>query len=45
MREKGLSAAVWDGCDRSGRPVASGIYLAVLKAGKHRETRKLLLIR
>jgi hypothetical protein len=31
-RQAGRQTVVWDGCDRSGRPVASGIYIAVLAA-------------
>jgi len=35
----------WDGRDRSGREVPSGIYIYRLSAGKHNMTRKIVLIR
>ena len=35
----------WDGKDDSGREVASGLYIYQLVAGKHRESRKMLLLR
>lgn len=35
----------WDGRDSAGERVASGIYLAVLEAGPHRASRKLVLVK
>lgn len=31
-RQAGRQTVVWNGCDRNGRPVASGLYIAVLSA-------------
>lgn len=41
----GFHALAWDGRDGEGRPVGSGLYLARLRAGDFRQTRKLLLLR
>jgi hypothetical protein len=35
----------WDGTDRAGRPVASGVYFARLTAGSVAQTRSLVLVR
>ena len=35
----------WDGTDRAGQPVAAGVYLALLKAGKEVSSYKLALIK
>jgi flagellar hook assembly protein FlgD len=35
----------WDGLDKSGQPVSSGIYYYVLKVGTQTQTRKMLLLR
>ncbi|RKZ16324.1 hypothetical protein DRQ50_06295 [bacterium] len=45
LREQGRHRIEWDGTDRSGRPVASGVYFARLVAGSYRQTRSLVLIR
>jgi hypothetical protein len=42
-RAAGTHTATWDGVDRSGREVPSGVYLAVLRAGGEQTTQKLLL--
>jgi hypothetical protein len=39
----GAHAATWDGRDRAGRPLPSGVYVAVLRTTEGRSTRKLLL--
>ncbi|MCE2450394.1 MAG: T9SS type A sorting domain-containing protein [Candidatus Latescibacteria bacterium] len=44
-RSAGRHVLHWDGRDRQGRPLASGMYLYQLRAGGERQTRKLLLVR
>jgi hypothetical protein len=41
----GYHVQAWDGRDRAGRPVGSGVYMVRLQAGKSRQTRKILLVR
>ena len=41
----GYHAVIWDGRDRQGREVGSGMYIARLRVGKMRQGRKLVLIR
>jgi hypothetical protein len=41
----GAYSLVWDGTDRNGRPVASGVYLYRISIGAFRDIRKLLLLR
>jgi uncharacterized lipoprotein YddW (UPF0748 family) len=41
----GRYTAYWDGRDKSGRQVASGVYFCGLLAGKYRQVRKMLLVR
>jgi hypothetical protein len=43
MRATGWHEVVWDGRDQHGRPLASGIYFAHLKAGDESFTTKLML--
>lgn len=43
--EPGRHAAVWDGRDGSGRPVASGVYFYRIAVGDRSESRKMLLIK
>ena len=35
----------WDGTNNGGRHVASGVYFYRITAGKHRKTRKMVLLR
>ncbi len=35
----------WDGCDNSGEPVASGVYVYRLKSGNTSQTRQMLLLK
>jgi len=42
---EGAHSVVWNGDDRRGRPVASGLYFCVLRFGERTETKKLVLLR
>ncbi|MEW6753913.1 MAG: FlgD immunoglobulin-like domain containing protein [Candidatus Latescibacterota bacterium] len=44
-QEAGLHAVVWDGRDRAGRGVASGVYLCRLQVGESLLVRKMLLLK
>jgi hypothetical protein len=44
-RTAGEHAAVWDGRDRAGGMVSSGIYFCRLQAGQYSEMRKMVLLR
>jgi catechol 1,2-dioxygenase len=44
-QEPGYYARDWDGRDRTGRAVPSGVYLAVLRAGSFRDAVRMHLIR
>ncbi len=44
-REQGLHTVVWDGTDRGGRGVSSGVYLARFVAGSVSMTQRLVLMR
>ena len=41
----GQHEVTWDGCDNTGRAVASGVYLARLTAPQGVVTRKMVLLR
>ena len=41
----GKYSVLWNGLDRSGKQVASGVYFTELKAGSIRKTRKMLLLK
>ncbi len=41
----GIKSVVWDGRDQFKRPVSSGVYLYMLKAGKQIQNRKMILMR
>jgi hypothetical protein len=43
--EAGLKGITWDGTDRSGMPVASGVYFVRLRAGSRASVGKLVLLR
>lgn len=43
--EAGRHQVTWDGCDRQGRPVASGVYLYRLQIGDFQQHRGLLIAR
>ncbi len=44
-RRAGTHAVAWDGTDRGGRPVPSGVYFARVVAGAEAQTTKLSLVR
>ena len=39
------TAAYWNGQNKAGEPVASGVYLAVLKSGKDQQIRRMFLVK
>jgi len=41
----GYHTVIWQGTDRMGRPVGSGVYFSELKAAGNRKTRKMLLLK
>lgn len=43
--EKGEYEITWDGTDASGKTVASGVYLVVLRSGFYADVRKMIFIR
>jgi len=44
-KSKGWYTATWNGRDRHGNPVASGVYFCRLVAGKHVQISKIMLVR
>jgi hypothetical protein len=44
-RTPGRYSVLWNGTDGAGRGVASGVYFCRIKAGKFRQTRKILYLR
>ena len=44
-KQAGTHSIYWDGRDKSGSEVASGIYFYQLKAGEHKQLEKMLLIK
>ncbi len=45
QQDKGYHQIIWDGTDRTGNIVSSGIYLYQLKAGNFNDIRKLLFLK
>ncbi len=45
FKKTGSYETVWNGCDKRGREVSSGVYFYRMKAGSYKETRKLVLLR
>ena len=45
LREAGAYSVVWDGKDRTGRDVSSGVYFYRLRAGDFIQTRKMVLLK
>jgi len=41
----GFYQAVWDGCDETGKPVASGVYFTRLRSGEYLGYRKMMLLK
>ena len=41
----GFHQAVWDGCDETGKPVASGVYFTRLRSGEYLGYRKMMLLK
>jgi len=44
-RAPGRYSVTWNGKDNAGRPVTSGVYFCRIKAGKFRQTRKIVYLR
>jgi len=44
-RQPGYYEVVWDGNDRYGEPVASGLYFCSLISGRTNDVHKMILIR
>ena len=44
-RAKGLHTIAWDGRDKNGREMSSGVYFCRLKAGKKSISSKMVLLR
>ena len=44
-KESGFYQAIWDGKDKHGHEVSSGVYFYQLQAGEFKETRKLVILR
>ena len=44
-RTAGVHRVTWDGRDRSGQPVASGVYLCRIQAGSFNGTKRMVLIK
>lgn len=45
VQPAGRRSVVWNATSRTGKPLASGVYLCVLTAGDRRESRKLVLLK
>jgi hypothetical protein len=41
----GMNEVVWDGTSKRGRPVVQGVYYIVVKIGKERYVRKVLVVK
>lgn len=45
QKEAGYHIISWNGQDKNGRPVASGVYIYRFRAGKFSQTRKMILVK
>ena len=45
LQEPGTHRVTWDGTDAAGIPVASGVYLSRLHAGRHVQVNRMLLLK
>jgi flagellar hook assembly protein FlgD len=45
LQAPGIHSASWDGRDRSGEPVSSGMYFCQLKWSHHADVNKMVLLR
>jgi hypothetical protein len=45
MKEPGVYSVMWDGRDRDGRDLGSGVYFCRLRVGRETKTTKMLLVR
>ena len=45
MKEAGSYTLTWDGTDKNGNDVVSGVYLLIVQAGRNRFRQKLVLMK
>lgn len=43
-RKAGYYYAIWDGKDKGGKQVVSGVYFSTMEAGDFRSTKKMVLL-
>ena len=45
FKERGTHLATWDGCDKSGNPMPTGLYFCILRTDNFKKVGKMMLIR